>query len=394
MKTSEHNRRLIITLVSSILGASWWSLVACSTNATIDYPDTITDADFQPGYSWTVMENHVMDHGTEGGTNWIETQFDADAAVHPCVLHRSATLWQMWYTGYDQVTSMTDDGSKTLTSVRSSIGYAVSTDGITWNKYAQNPVLGVSQYETAWDHDKVMSPWVLWDASASMYCMWYTGYNGSLSMIGYAESTDGTNWTRSSSNPVLRGWSASEWFDDDGARFPCVLDNNDGTWIMYYEGETGGISRIGTATSTNFVDWIKIDGPGPDSCLLDHGGKGDIASDQIGFPRVIDDPVHPDRRRIFYTGYNGRYIRLGQAIEAIDEPWDDGAGNDVWVVRQRDESNRAAELIELGKKDSWYDLAAAMPTVISENGTMTMWFSAWGTYGRIGYATSVSPEIQ
>ena len=57
------------------------------------------------------------------------------------------------------------------------IGYASSSDGTTWTKYASNPVMKTDQ-SGDWDNLGVMTPSVI--KNGSTYQMWYTGINANL----------------------------------------------------------------------------------------------------------------------------------------------------------------------------------------------------------------------
>jgi hypothetical protein len=65
------------------------------------------------------------------------------------------------------------------------IGYAWSLDGITWEKYAGNPVLDVGEAGD-WDDQWAGRCRVLKDAATSMYKMWYAGSDVDLpASMGY-----------------------------------------------------------------------------------------------------------------------------------------------------------------------------------------------------------------
>jgi hypothetical protein len=90
----------------------------------------------------------------------------------------------MWFTGHD--------------GTKRAIGYATSVDGISWNWYQGNPVMegdtGDWDEETA--HCNVIE-------QNGIYLMWYAGFNGDTSAIGFAQSSNGINWDKYNGNPVL-----------------------------------------------------------------------------------------------------------------------------------------------------------------------------------------------
>ena len=55
-----------------------------------------------------------------------------------------------------------------------------------------------------WEKVAVMCPHVLWDPSAKLFKMWYSGGEDyEPDAIGYATSPDGLAWSKSPANPVF-----------------------------------------------------------------------------------------------------------------------------------------------------------------------------------------------
>jgi predicted GH43/DUF377 family glycosyl hydrolase len=174
------------------------------------------------GIVWTKYAgNPVLDLGVPG-------EWDDYHVFYPFVLFEDGT-YKMWYSG--------SDGSNYR------IGYATSPDGIVWTKYAGNPLDLDTPGE--WDDYSVSAPSVLFEDG--LYKMWYSGFDGSNWRIGYATSSDGIVWTKYAGNPVLDLGAPGEW-DDYHVYTPSVLFK-DGTYKMWYSGEDGSNDRIGYATS-------------------------------------------------------------------------------------------------------------------------------------------------
>ena len=158
--------------------------------------------------------------------------WDVVAVGFPEVILDGSTF-KMWYAGWDG------------TNFR--IGYATSTDGVSWTKHASNPVIDVGP-PGSWDDETVTPGAVIFDGSS--YKMWYWGYDGTSLRTGYATSGDGIDWTKHASNPVLPVGPFAVW-DWSSVIIPTVL--YDGTsYNLWYDGAnftTASGFKIGYATS-------------------------------------------------------------------------------------------------------------------------------------------------
>ncbi len=161
-----------------------------------------------------------------------------------------------------------------LSVVYSAIGMATSTDGINWTKDPTNPVLDKGEL-MGWDGFWVESPAVLYNSASGLYEMWFTGvgYGPGLPSdlrisIGRATSVDGSIWIKDSlHNPVL-DTGAPGSFDDGWVSVPGVRKTG-GLYEMWYVGasvadyaadSTLDTSRVGYATSTDGINWVKYAG--------------------------------------------------------------------------------------------------------------------------------------
>ncbi len=134
--------------------------------------------------------------------------------------------YRMWYGGAATTPPQTYDWR---------IGYAESADGSSWSRHPE-PVL--EQVPTSWESWLVYNPAVVYDGST--YHMWYTGVStGGRYAIGYAVSSDGLEWQRHAFNPVLGGGVYSE----DAFDAAVLLDGT--TFHMWYSAD-----GIDYATST------------------------------------------------------------------------------------------------------------------------------------------------
>jgi len=219
---------------------------------------------------WTKYEgNPVLEHGAAG-------EWDSLDVLEPSVIFAEGK-YRMWYTG--------DVGG-----YNQRIGYAMSDDGINWEKSAGNPVLEPSASE--WDRGFIYSPSVLFKDGE--YKMWYVGvpYNGAPRHIGYATSNDGVSWDKYEGNPVLSpagGWEGSQ------VGYHCVIFHN-GKYRMWYTGYNGSDIQIGYATSDDGINWTKY--------------EGNPILEQIGSPSVL---FEAGKYKMWYSGKGETHHRIGYA---------------------------------------------------------------------------------
>ncbi len=210
------------------------------------------------GITWDVDTSAPVLARTEG--TWEESGISA-----PFVLQLGASDYRMWYQTEDQ------DG----------IGYATSTDGITWTKHL-TPVLTPGG-TGVWDEDGVGDPALWFDGGA--YHMWYA--NASNWLMGYATSTNGIDWNKYGGNPVFFTGVSGEW-DDTNVAAPHVLFDQ-GEYRMWYAGFGGSDFKWqrGYAVSPDGVTWSKYEeNPiltadnsgewGQPVVTLDEGGEGSV----------------------------------------------------------------------------------------------------------------------
>lgn len=86
----------------------------------------------------------------------------------------SEGVWYLFYDGGDGQTA--------------SIGVATSTDGLSFNRRGNGPIVSV-------DGASVEDPYVFWDPNLQHWRMYFTRVQDGLSSIGQAESQDLLNWT-------------------------------------------------------------------------------------------------------------------------------------------------------------------------------------------------------
>jgi hypothetical protein len=168
--------------------------------------------------------------------------YDVNGQADPTVIYDGVGDWKMWF-----------DASGPSTWDK--LGYATSTDGDIWTKYGSILNRGAAG---SWDDTSVHHPCCV--KHNGVYYLFYSGSKSTdggrvVKHIGLATSTDGINWTKEATNPVIPAGTGSEW-DNDYVRPSCpvlIL----GTWYMWYWGFDGTDHSMGLATSTNLITWTK-----------------------------------------------------------------------------------------------------------------------------------------
>ncbi len=277
-----------------------------------------------------------------------------DAHLYGVSVMQDEGIYKMWYSGSD--------------GVYFRIGYATSPDGTTWTRHASNPVIDLGINGT-WDDYHVAYPHVIKDNG--VYKMWYSGYNSTNWRIGYATSSDGINWTKYVSNPVVNLGSGGTW-DDMHLVSARVLKENGNTYKMWYSGNAGTRYRIGYAISTNGISWAKS-GFNP---VVNIGSSNAWDDDQVYLPMVMreDDGTY----KMWYTGHDSTNTRIGFASSANGTSWTKYESNPV---------------VNIGANGTWDDLHAYSPSVLrNSEGLYEMWYAGHnGSNWKIGYA-SVRPK--
>ena len=284
--------------------------------------------------------NPVLSAGAAG--SWDEA-----AVWGPAVL-KVGSSYKLWYTG--------DDGSNP-----SRIGLATSNDGTTWTKEAANPVLSPSQ---TWEAKGISAASIISDSG--IYKMWYTGRDSDgVSRIGYATSTDGVSWTPYGSNPILDVGPAGGWEDDDVMR-PAVFKEGS-TYQLWYAGNDGVTQRIGHATSSDGIHWIKD----PANPVLDVGTPGAWDWLNVYGPSVVKVGAE---YQLWYSG------------ETLPAAWQTGyamsSDGSTWT--------RGKMLIPEGSSGAFDANSADYPSVMVDGDKFKVWYSGLNNSGNytIGYATA------
>jgi hypothetical protein len=264
--------------------------------------------------------------------------FDGVSVSAPSLLLGEGDSASLYYAG--------SDGNS------SAIGLAQTTDGVSWQRVGETPVLSRGA-AGAWDDAWVGHPSIVFEPESGVYHLWYVGSDGSLDRIGYATSVDGLEWTRHTdssgiSMPVFDG--AGLPFALDGATRPSVTLLEDG-FEMWFEGHTDGLSRLGRAWSLDGVNWTPVLNPttaGDRFTIGTTRGDSDPESaielgDDTNSPRIIDGYVvhgagatemilSPDGHHAVISNKRSPFLIVLDLHDDSTEDWLDANHNDIEAI--------------------------------------------------------------
>lgn len=198
------------------------------------------------GITFTRIEtNPILEPSPLTNPNYYVGYWDSWVVEGPCIIEAGNEYW-MYYGGA---------GSEVAGEMINSIGLAKSSDGITWRKEPNNPIIDEGD-ATSWDRYHVIDPSVI--KYKNQYILWYHGGDMYFAAdeeysnfnIGVAYSVNGIDWTKDSNNPVLEN-NALNW-TSSGIMAPSVIEESD-KFVMFFHGLNGTLSTftswaIGRAT--------------------------------------------------------------------------------------------------------------------------------------------------
>jgi hypothetical protein len=200
-----------------------------------------------------------------------------------------------------------------------------------------------------WQSQNVCFPFILSDASAGGYRMFYSGsaseqWNASVAeqwVTGYVTSTDTTTWKYPENfeqvlfarklyeGDVVDPVVMAAKFDSMYAIGACVILDGDvyKCWYTGWNGETehagNGITkkinfRIGYATSPNAIAWAKTPGSAGAGSVLGLGPAGSGENKGVAHPHVLKEG---GTYRMWYEGYDGNLWKLFYATSSDGVNW-------------------------------------------------------------------------
>jgi predicted GH43/DUF377 family glycosyl hydrolase len=303
--------------------------------------------------------------------------FDENGVYGPDVLYQpddSIAPYKMYYSGRGEVFG--------------AIGYATSTDGVTWTKR-----MDAGTPEAVLDHGQAGSadafgagdPSVMKDGTT--WKMWYTGDDSNKRRVAYATSPDGVAWSKGgaviapedpgvSANLEFGAFAPTVW--KDGATYRMLLAGR-----KLVSGTTFQTKILGT-TSSDGISWS---GPSPE--LNPSGTSTNFDFSNLNAPDVLEDPGSADPFKAYYAGNtvdaNGNFhTRIGLARSASGASFSKVGGGQA--------GNSVLDIGTLGMDFDSRE-ASGLSVTAPSGATPKLAGFYWGTRGsdfkpRLGHATS------
>lgn len=246
---------------------------------------------------------------------------------------------------------------------KSQIGYAYSLTPFQFTKEISNPIIPWNFINNT--DIGIEYPSVLMETSVigQIYNLWFNNSSTSnFYTIYYSKSTNNVDWDA----PIALNFmpEGTTW-DQNGRGAPTVIyDSIKNQYLMWFvtRGNYQGISRwrLGFATSSDKVNWLKSDIPALDATNLWEGSD-------IGNPTVIiDNGIY----HMWYHGVGG----IGHATSTTGTEWMKDTDNPI-----------------LTAGPDWYDSQRILnPSVVKKDNIFYLYYGALGSDGkwRIALATS------
>ncbi|MCP4649264.1 MAG: hypothetical protein GY853_04165 [PVC group bacterium] len=301
----------------------------------------------------------------------------------PCVI-KEDNIYRMWLSG---------GTGKGINHVR--IYQATSNNGLKW-KIDPNPVL-VPGSAGQWDDEKVETPMVIkvGETYHMYYSGFNTGDKGGQYQIGHAVSSDGTTWAKDSQNPVIMYTNDAQHWGFYGVAEPGAVYNvKDDKIYLYYvatkirDGYQGGNPNLITQHGICLAF-----SPGNDGSDFTHydsdsdGFRDAVLVQSLNYPPEMDYRGYStpfivvDNEGIYNLFYDvvvhSKYGGWRQTTLARATSFDGKS----FVEVERD--------IIVSGVEKWTQSEVRAPSVMQEGDRFKMWYaghSDWFKSSGIGYA--------
>ncbi|MEM9954649.1 MAG: extracellular solute-binding protein [Chloroflexota bacterium] len=247
--------------------------------------------------------------------------------------------------------------------------YYTSPDGEVWERVQDDPIFTVNDVPLEGRGALALTGFVTDDGTWVLYYHTFTSAQ-SAGYIGRVTAPDPLGPWTFDAEPALSPGSEGSW-DDAQVMRANVLQQDDGSYVMYYAGTTDRTSQIGMATSPDGITWTKYNDPETTDApfaesdpilspldnwesdwlgrpevvrtddgwvMLYEGGTGRnqtglaISSDGIHFARYEDNPIL-DRDNMVngYTFFQGALIHHNDTYRYLIEAGVGSVGTDIYL---------------------------------------------------------------
>lgn len=226
-------------------------------------------------------------------------------------------------------------------------GVATSDDGVHWTKYSGNPVLSPGD---AWDTRYIAANGAAIEWKGLVLYLYQGQDTGGVTRIGLATSDDGKHFEKAL-RPVLDVGERHAW-DGKAVGDPYVIARGGALYLYYLGMDQHDIQRIGVAKSTDGTHWTKYAG----NPVMDVGAKGTFDENGLGEPSVVFSAP------FFYMIYTGRDAserrNFGYAVSADGVSWKKMSTGGLF-----------------GQRDGWNREVVCDSAILREgDGTFTVWY--------------------
>lgn len=262
-----------------------------------------------------------------------DVAYESRGVFSPTIVAKDG-IFYMWYTSED-------DNWRT-------ISVATSSDGISWTRYTNNPIILPDTTNQAVCEKNVHDPEVIYNENLGKFQMWYAVNCEPASTgvprywVKYAESLNGYSWTVRAS-PVLSPLAA---WEIEGIANVTVWQDNYLYKMIYIGRNTSGEWKFGSAESLDGLSWTKsLDNPNfypTKSWELDNIGTPDI----IKWNSVYDLYYHTA------TFSDNQYIAYATSLDG--ENWLKPDDNPLFSLPSGESSPAGPEVIYIDDKRRLY----------------------------------------
>ncbi len=230
-----------------------------ATSGAVLAERTVRRREFEGVFEYQVFNidfTSAAGHMLEFRTYWFDVAYIKEDKVavsqgqSPWWDHRLASFPGIWLD--DGVFFLVYEGAN---GSPGDIGLATSTDGVSFVKHPDNPIL---VHGGGWESVNIGTP-SLWK-EGDLWYLFYHGFDGNRVQIGVATGTDLLNMNKYWRNPIIPAGPAGSW--EEGTAGWRSIVKQDGVYYMAYEGSTAwpfssASWSTGMARSNDLLNWRK-----------------------------------------------------------------------------------------------------------------------------------------